>query len=77
MEIVRKDKNSNCRFVELKAGDVFIEKANGDEYIQMKTEETESYNAVNLKTGEMYFVDSYTEVKQVHAELIIRNIEEA
>lgn len=82
MEIVRKDKYSCCRFEELKVGDVFIENADSNEFIQMRTEEVgegygDCYNAVSLKSGEMYWLDSHAEVKRVHAELIIRNIEEA
>ena len=61
-------------------GDVFIENCDGDEYLQMKTEEIESdctYNAVSLVTGQMYEVVANTKVRRVYAELIITDIEEA
>ena len=80
MKIVRKDRYSICEFGELRQGEVFIEIVDGnEEWLQMKTSEVDSdetYNAVSLSTGEMYFVEAGTKVKRVDAELIIRNIEE-
>jgi hypothetical protein len=80
MKIVRKDKYSVCEFGELKVGDVFIENVDGREFLQMKTHEVDSdktYNAVSLDTGEPYEIEANTEVRRVHAELIITNVEEA
>lgn len=81
MKIIRKDKYSVCEFGELKAGDVFIEIVDGArEFLQMKMNEVESdetYNAVSLETGDPYTVEADTEVRRVHAELIITNVEEA
>ena len=81
MKIIRKDKYSECGFGELKVGEVFIEIVDGvEEWLQMKISEIESdevYNAVSLVTGEPYAIDADTQVRRVHAELIISNIEEA
>ena len=83
MKIIRKDKGHYCRFEELEVGEVFIEDVeDGSECIQMKTEEVgEGYgdcnNVVSLNTGCMYWLNGNTIVRRVHAELIIRNIEEA
>lgn len=82
MKIIRKDKYSECEFGELKICDVFIEEDGGTQFIQMRTEEVEdnyhnTYNAVSLTTGEMYYIDPCTKVRRVNAELIISNIEEA
>ena len=81
MKIVRKDRYSTCEFGKLKTGDVFIEVCGDGEFIQMKTELVGDgylpHNSVSLATGDMYYVEASTEVRRVHAELIIENIEEA
>ena len=81
MKIIRKDKYSVCEFGELKVGDVFIEIVDGKrEFLQMKMHEVDSdktYNAVSLDTGETYEFEANSEVRRVHAELIITNVEEA
>lgn len=81
MKIIRKDKYSVCEFGELKVGDVFIEIVDGKrEFLQMKMREVDgdkTYNAVSLDTGEPYEIEDNTEVRRVHAELIITNVEEA
>ena len=80
MKIIRKDKYSVCEFGELKVGEVFIEIVDGREFLQMKMHEVDSdktYNAVSLDTGEPYEIEADTEVRRVHAELIITNVEEA
>ena len=81
MKIIRKDKYSVCEFGELKVGDVFIEIVDGKrEFLQMKMHEVYSdktYNAVSLDIGEPYEIEADTEVRRVHAELIITNFEEA
>ena len=80
MKIIRKDKYSIYEFGELKVGDVFIEVVDRREFLQMKMHEVDSdktYNAVSLDTGEPYAIEADTEVRRVHAELIITNIEGA
>lgn len=81
MKIVRKDKYSTCEFGELKIGDVFIEVNEGAEFLQMKMEPREEdgaiFNAVDLTNGDTYEVEANAQVRRVHAELIVTNIEEA
>lgn len=75
MKIVKKNDDRWVDFGSLQLGDVFIEHIGDDEFIQMKIEETETdgdcYNAVSLKTGELYGIDSMQRVEKVEAELVI------
>ena len=81
MKITRNDRCTYKEFGELQEGEVFIEKVDDAEYVQMKIRsydcEGETCNAVSLVTGELYEMDPYARVKVVNAELIISNIEKA
>ena len=71
----------NCRFKEMKEGDVFMcygdDSANGPYYYCIKTEpyyedgET-AYNAVNLETGELLYIEANEEIIITTAELIVK-----
>lgn len=71
MKINRMDKKTTYKFGELQIGDVFIECVDGDEYIQMKTENVDGSNAVSLATGAMYDLEDDTLVIKVDAEITI------
>lgn len=71
----------NCRFKEMKEGDVFMcygdDSTNGPYYYCIKTElyyedGATAYNAVNLKTGELLYVEANEEIIITTAELIVK-----
>ena len=72
MKINRLDNRTTHRFGDLQVGDVFIECVDGDEYIQMKTDNIDGYNAVSLATGQMYDLENDTCIIKVDAEITIR-----
>lgn len=71
MKINRMDNKTTCKFGELQVGDVFIECVDCEEYIQMKTDNIDGYNAVSLATGRMYDLEDDTRVIKVDAEITI------
>lgn len=77
MIIKRNDTFPLVEFGELQCGDVFIEKVDGNDYIQIKVnliqeEDGTTHNAVGLDYGDVYYVHPATKVQRVVAELHIK-----
>lgn len=77
MKIVRKNRTQTKPFADLDIGDIFVERIDDDEFIQMKLpllcdENTNTRcNAVLLETGEICYIADYTKVELVEATLTI------
>ena len=76
MKIVDMRKKRMARFDSLDIGVVFIEKVDGDEYVQMKIRQVDDvdegvFNAVSLSTGEPYYIEPDVLVEMVDPELHI------
>ena len=76
MKIVDMRKGRMTKFDSLDIGVVFIEHADGDEYVQIKTQEFKGtngsiFNAVSLSTGEPYYIEPDVMVEMVNVELRI------
>ena len=74
MKIVDMRKKQMKRFDSLDVGVAFIEKCDGEEYVQMKMRELEDcatgyYNAVSLLTGEPYYIEPDALVEVVETEV--------
>lgn len=75
--IIKREHYATVEFGELAPGDVFIEKVDGDDYIQMKInpiqeEDGTTHNAVGLDYGDVYYVHPTKKVQRVVAELTIK-----
>lgn len=75
--IIRREHAPTVEFGELAPGDVFIEKVDGDDYIQMKINpiqegDSTTHNAVGLDYGAVYYVHPTKKVQRVVAELTIK-----
>ena len=75
--IIKRNDTNTIEFGQLHSGDVFIEEVEGVAFVQMKidsftTEDDDRFNAVYLESGELDYVDHYTKVRKVDAELIIK-----
>ena len=69
--IVEARKNS-CRFVYLEDGITFYCNDDDSHDVMMKiTEFYKQYNCVNLRTGEVFYLDEYTQVVPVEATLVV------
>lgn len=77
MKIVRKSRTQTKSFMELDIGDIFVERIDGEDFVQMKIpllydEDTGNrFNAILLATGEVCYMTDGIKVECVDATLTI------
>ena len=74
--VIKKNRAPMVEFGELEPGEVFIERVDGEEFVEMKTHPIEEddgsiWNTVSLCDGMMYYTKPTKQVVRVSAELNI------